>query len=114
MHCDLGSAMLHTPVCIKSISNNKFLDLTKFKAFADDKSHVARIMVSQQDRVGNIWQKRKCFFSHNFFKGLLSQGRKKVELCGKELTHSLEHQFKTVPNSKKLQTTTEMWLSKGI
>ena len=26
------------------------------------------------------------------------------------LTHSLIHHFETVPNSKKLQTTTEMWL----
>ena len=30
------------------------------------------------------------------------------------LTHSLIHQFKTVPNSKKLQTTTEMWLLKDF
>ena len=27
-----------------------------------------------------------------------------------ELSHSLIHHFETVPNSKKLQTTTEMWL----
>ena len=26
------------------------------------------------------------------------------------LTHSLIHRFESVPNSKKLQTTTEMWL----
>ena len=30
------------------------------------------------------------------------------------LTHSLIHHFKTVPNSKKLQTTTEMWLLKDF
>ena len=30
------------------------------------------------------------------------------------LTHSLIHHFETVPNSKKLQTTTEMWLSNGF
>ena len=28
------------------------------------------------------------------------------------LTHSLINHFETVPNSKKLQTTTEMWLLK--
>ena len=28
----------------------------------------------------------------------------------KSLTHSLVHHFETVPNSKKLQTTTEVWL----
>ena len=30
------------------------------------------------------------------------------------LTHSLIHHFETVPNSKKLQTTTEMWLLKDF
>ena len=30
------------------------------------------------------------------------------------LTHSLIHHFETVPNSKKLQTTTELWLLKDI
>ena len=30
------------------------------------------------------------------------------------LTHSLIHHFETVPNSKKLQTTTKMWLSRVL
>ena len=30
------------------------------------------------------------------------------------LTHSLRLHLETVPNSKKLQTTTEMWLSKDF
>ena len=30
------------------------------------------------------------------------------------LTHSLVHHFETIPNSKKLQTTTEMWLLKDF
>ena len=30
------------------------------------------------------------------------------------LTHSLIHHFETVPNSKKLQTTTVMWLLKDF
>ena len=31
-----------------------------------------------------------------------------------ELSHSLIHHFETVPNSNKLQTTTEMWLLKDF
>ena len=31
-----------------------------------------------------------------------------------KLTHSLTHHFETIPNSKKLQTTTEMWLLKDF
>ena len=30
------------------------------------------------------------------------------------LTHSLKHHFETIPNSKKLQMTTEMWLLKDF
>ena len=33
---------------------------------------------------------------------------------GKELTHSLIHHFETIPNSKKLQSTTEMGLLKDF
>ena len=32
----------------------------------------------------------------------------------KSLPHSLLHHFETVPNSKKMQTTTEMWLLKDF
>ena len=39
---------------IKSLLNNKILDWSKFKAFADDKLNVARIMISVSDRVRNI------------------------------------------------------------
>ena len=34
-----------------SLPSDKFLDFTKFKAFADNKSAVAKIVISQQDRV---------------------------------------------------------------
>ena len=34
--------------------------------------------------------------------------------CQPTLTHSLIHQFETIPNSKKLQMTTEMWLLKDF
>ena len=37
-----------------SLPNDTYLDLTKFKAFADDKLNVVKIMIYQQDRVVNI------------------------------------------------------------
>ena len=37
-----------------------------------------------------------------------SLGSIKSGLCGKELTHSQIRHFEVVPNSKKLQATTEM------
>ena len=46
----------------------------------------------------------RCFILDNF--NILS--------FGTELTHSLIHHVDTVPNSKKLQTTTEIWLLKGF
>ena len=38
------------------------------------------------------------------------QASRHVVPFDKELTHFLIHQFETVPNSKKLQTTPEMWI----
>ena len=37
-----------------------------------------------------------------------------ILLSVNELTHSLIHIFETIPNSKKLQTSTEMWLLKDF
>ena len=39
---------------MSSVPNNKILDVTKLKAFADDKINVAQIMISVFDRVENI------------------------------------------------------------
>ena len=39
---------------INSSSNDNFLDFTKYKAFADNRLNVARIMISVFDRVENI------------------------------------------------------------
>ena len=50
-------------------------------------------------------------------KGLLHYMKLHAKLCSPRpygLTHSLIHHFETVPNSKKLQTTTEMWLLKDF
>ena len=38
---------------INSLPNDKILDMTKLKAFADDKLNVATIMISLFDRVEN-------------------------------------------------------------
>ena len=40
--------------CIYSIANDTFSDSTKFKAFADDKSDVAKIIIPLLDRIENI------------------------------------------------------------
>ena len=39
---------------INSLPNNKILDVTKLKAFADNKINVAQVMISVFDRVENI------------------------------------------------------------
>ena len=56
---------------INSLPNNNFLDWTKFKAFADDKLNVAKIVIYFFDRVENIMGKGE----NAVFKRLLSQGR---------------------------------------
>ena len=71
--------------------HDKILDLTKLKAFADDKLNVSKMIISVFDRVENIVEKGEIVctsnfsFSHNVFKRLLPQRRQKVSLCGNEL-----------------------------
>ena len=68
---------------IKSLLNDKILDWSKFKVFAEDILNVARIMISVSNWVENIVGKGEMLvtstfsFSHNVFKRLLSKG-----LCG--------------------------------
>ena len=38
---------------INPLTNNKFLDLTKLKAFADDKLNISKMTISLCDRVEN-------------------------------------------------------------
>ena len=63
-----------------SLPNDKIVDVTKLKAFADDKINVAQMMIYVFDRVENIEQKgEKCWlpalfpfptmFSNGFFLG---------------------------------------------
>ena len=57
--------------------NNKILDVTKLKAFADDKSNVAEMKISLNDRVANTVGKGEnagtsiFSFSHSVFQSLL-------------------------------------------
>ena len=46
-------------VSVNSLRNDKILDVTKLKAFADDKINVAQMMISVFDRVENIVEKRE-------------------------------------------------------
>ena len=72
---------------LNPLPDNKILDWSKLKAFADDKLNVTKIIISVFDRVENIVGKGEIActsnfsFSHNVFKRLLSQGRQKVSLC---------------------------------
>ena len=60
-------------VSVNSLQNDKILDVTKLKAFADDKINVAQMMISVFDRVENIVEKREnagyqhfLLFPHSF------------------------------------------------
>ena len=70
---------------------DKILGQVKLKAFADDKLNVTKMIISVFDRVENIVRKGEIActsnfsFSHNVFKRLLSQTRRKVSLCGNGL-----------------------------
>ena len=70
---------------------DKILDQTKLKAFADDKLNVTKMIISAFDRVENIVGKGEiaCIsnfsFSHIVFKRLLFQTSQKVSLCGNGL-----------------------------
>ena len=56
---------------LNSLPNDKFLNLTKFRAFADDKENVAKIMISVFDRVENIVGKGENAGHQHFFFFLL-------------------------------------------
>ena len=47
---------------LNSLPNDKILDLTKFKAFADDNSNVSKIINSHLDRTENtVGRGQKCW-----------------------------------------------------
>ena len=64
---------------VNFLPKDTFLDLTKIKSFADDKTSVAKIMLSQQDSVENIVGEEEnaghqhfLLFSHCFQKASFS------------------------------------------
>ena len=60
---------------IKSLLNDKILDWSKFKVFAEDKLNVARIMISVSDRVENIVGKGEMLVTSTFsFPTMFSKG----------------------------------------
>ena len=79
------------PTLVNPFPQNKILDQTKLRAFADDKLNVMKLILSVFDRVENIVAKGEIActsnfsLSHNVFKRLLSQRRQKVSLCGNGL-----------------------------
>ena len=65
-------------IYINSLPHNKFLDLSKLKAFADYKLDLAEKLKTVLERVENIVGKREnagFSFSHNVLKKLLFQDR---------------------------------------
>ena len=63
-------------------------------------------MDRRKDRLISVYPRKQLF--NKILTIVFKSGACKKNL----LTHSLIHNFKTVLNSKKLQTTTEMWLLK--
>ena len=60
--------------------NDKFFNMTKLKAFADDKLIATKMTISLLIELKTLWEKRKMlvtnifFFSHSVFQNLLLQG----------------------------------------
>ena len=84
------SRPLNTMCKVKSIPNDKSLDMTKFKTFADHKLIVANMTISFFERVKNLCEKEKMlvtsiFFSHRVFQSPLPYGCLKSGLCSKGL-----------------------------
>ena len=59
---------------LKSLTNSNNLNSTKFKAFADNKLNVAKMMISLFDRVENIVGKGENAGYHIVFQSLLLWG----------------------------------------
>ena len=48
------SGLLMSGLCVNSLPNDKILDMTKVKAFADNEINEVQVMISVFDRVENI------------------------------------------------------------
>ena len=73
---------------INTLPDDKILDQTKLKAFADDKLNVTKMIISVFESVENIVGKgeiactRNFFFSHNVFKGFFRRRLKRCHCVG--------------------------------
>ena len=84
---------LQTRLCntgFNSLPNEKILDWSKLKAFADDKINMSEKLNFLEGKVENIaGKRRKCIFSFSpqcFQKPFFFQGCSQSRLCGKQLT----------------------------
>ena len=73
----IKTGLPHEGDSFNSLPNDKILDWSKLKAFADDKINVANMMIFVFDRVKTLWEKEKMLvtsifsFSLNVFKKLM-------------------------------------------
>ena len=73
---------------VSPLPDNKILEWSKLKAFADDKLNVTKMVISVLDRVENIVGKGEIActsnfsFSHNVFKGFFPRGVKRCHCVG--------------------------------
>ena len=76
---------------VNPLPNDKILDITKLKTFADNKSDIAKMTVSLYDRVDNSGKRRKCWspafslFPTVFSKTFFFRVVKSRGVCFKEL-----------------------------
>ena len=75
--------------CLNPLPDDKNLDWSKLKAFADDKSNATKMIISVFDRVENIVEKGKIAryksispFPTVFLKGLFPRGVKRCHCVG--------------------------------
>ena len=65
--CNFSDTIILLFYCVifNPLPNDKILDMTKLKAFADNKLNIAKMSISLFDRVENIVGKtEKCWFQH--------------------------------------------------
>ena len=107
MYC-VCSPLLCAAFCIVT------LKFCKPVYFFITKSQVLMIVKRKAFENGFFFKHQKMLLTSifYFFLNVFHDERCKYNPCC--LTHSLIYQFETVPNSKKLQTTTEMWLLKDF
>ena len=83
----------HIQIGFNPFTGQQILDSSKLKEFADDKFQILRkwkkVVQTRKKHCGKreeLLVTSNFSFSHSLFKGLVSQGRQKVSLCGNGLT----------------------------